>query len=159
MLLYLLDKVAVMLNHQQIYSFFNKNDYADFFKVQELLSDLTEAKLIELYTTKTNQKYKLTEDGKNALKYLKNELSKNELDSLDKYIEENKLKIRQESSLTSDYSFQDESYNVNLIISENDKSLLNINIDIPDEEIAITICDNWKNKAQDIYNYIIKQLV
>lgn len=159
MILYLLNKIAFMLNDQQIMSFFNENEYADFFTVHELISELTEAKLIELYTTKTNQKYKLTDRGKETLQYFKNELSKNEIDNLEKYIKDNKLKIRTESSITSDYTAQDDSFIVHLVINDYDKPILNINLDIPDDEVARTICEHWKQKAQSIYSLIIKQLM
>lgn len=159
MVLYLLNKVAFMLNDQQIQSFFNENEYADFFKVHEILNDLTEANLIELFTTKTNQKYKLTDSGRDTLKFFKNELSKNEIESLDKYIKNNKLKMRAESALTSDYSAQNDSYNVHLAINDNDKATLSIDLDIPDEEVAMNICEHWNSKAQTIYNQIIKLLI
>ena len=159
MILYLLNKVAFMLNDQQIMSFFNETEYADFFKVHELLNDLTKADLIELYTTKTNQKYKLTDSGRTTLKYFKNELSKNEIESLDKYIKNNKLKMRTESSLTSDYTAQNDSYTVRLVINDNDKPTLAIELDIPDEEVAMNICEHWNSKAQTIYSQIIKSLM
>lgn len=159
MILYLLNKVTFMLNDQQIMSFFNENEYADFFKVHEILNDLTEAQLVELYTTKNNQKYKLTENGRTTLKYFKNELSKNEIDNLDKYIKNNKLKMRSESALTSDYTAQNDSYTVHLVINDSDKPTLSIDLDIPDEEVANNICEHWNTKAQTIYNQIIKLLM
>ena len=67
--------------------------------------------------------------------------------------------MRSESALTSDYTAQNDSYTVHLVINDSDKPTLSIDLDIPDEEVANNICEHWNTKAQTIYNQIIKLLM
>ena len=159
MILYLLRNVSFSLNHENLSNFF-LDKYTSFILFQDILADLVDTKLIEEYKTKTSVFYKTTIDGAEALDTFINDISDNHKHELDNYIKENKFKLKEESMISADYSDNEKgSYLIDLQINENKDETFKIEIDVPTADAAITICENWKEKAKDIYSYIIKQLL
>ena len=159
MILYLLKNVSFSLNHENLSNFF-LDKYTTFILFQDILADLVDTKLIDEYKTKTSVFYKTTADGSEALDTFINDISDIHKKELDKYIKDNKFKLKEESMISADYSDNDKgSYLINLQINENKDETFKIEMDVPTADAAITMCENWKEKAKDIYTYIIKQLL
>ena len=53
----MLDKVDFPLTNTQISNFFLEQDYTDYFRVQQVLSDLEDASLIHAESTHSNTQY------------------------------------------------------------------------------------------------------
>ena len=159
MILYLLKNVSFSLNHENLSNFF-LDKYTTFILFQDILADLVDTKLIEEYKTKTSVFYKATEDGAEALETFINDISDIHKKELDNYIKDNKFKLKEESMISANYSDNDKgSYLIDLQINENKEEMFKIQIDVPTADAAITMCENWKEKAKEIYTYIIKQLL
>ena len=159
MILYLLKNVSFSLNHENLSNFF-LDKYTTFILFQDILADLVDTKLIEEYKTKTSVFYKTTEDGAEALETFINDISDIHKKELDNYIKDNKFKLKEESMISANYSDNDKgSYLIDLQINENKEETFKIQIDVPTADAAITMCENWKEKAKEIYTYIIKQLL
>ncbi len=160
MILYMLNKVTFMMNLSQIRDYFLSKEYTSYFTFQNIISDLIEAKLIEERKTKTSQKYSLTQDGITTLSYFQNNLSDKIKLEIEQYIQENKMKMKSESSFVADYNeTKNNNFNVHLEIIENKDALLSIDLEMPDSETALSMCEKWKTSAQNIYNFIIKELL
>ena len=159
MILYLLRNVSFSLNHENLSNFF-LDKYTSFILFQDILADLVDTKLIDEYKTKTSVFYKTTVDGAEALDTFINDISDIHKKELDNYIKENKFKLKEESMISADYSDNEKgSYQIDLQINENKDETFKIEIDVPTADAAITMCENWKEKAKEIYTYIIKQLL
>ena len=63
------------LTNSQISEFILEREYTNYFHLQEAVSELVEAELIEKHTISNTSYYYLTEDGKNTLSYFEKELS------------------------------------------------------------------------------------
>lgn len=159
MILYLLNNVSFSLNHENLSNFF-LDKYTSFISFQEILADLVDTKLIEEFKTKTSVFYKATDDGVEALMSFIDDISKEHQAELDEYIKENKFKLKEESIVKADYFDSSEgNYKISLEINENKDENFKIEIDVPTSDAAITMCENWKEKAKTIYTYVIKQLL
>lgn len=159
MILYLLNNVSFSLNHENLSNFF-LDKYTSFISFQEILADLVDTKLIEEFKTKTSVFYKATDDGVEALMSFIDDISKEHQTELDEYIKENKFKLKEESIVKADYFDSSEgNYKISLEINENKDENFKIEIDVPTSDAAITMCENWKEKAKTIYTYVIKQLL
>ena len=159
MILYLLKNVSFSLNHENLSNFF-LDKYTTFILFQDILADLVDTKLIEEYKTKTSVFYKTTEDGTEALNTFINDISDIHRKELDQYIKDNKFKLKEESMISANYSDNEKgSYLIDLQINENKDETFKIEMDVPTADAAITMCENWKEKAKEIYTYIIKQLL
>ncbi len=159
MILYLLSRVSFSLNHESLSNFF-LDKYTTFITFQGILADLVDTKLVDEYKTKTSIFYKATNDGIDALNSFINDISKTHIEEIDNYIKENKFKLKEESIVNANYTDgENGNYRISLEINENKDETFKLEIDVPTTDAAITMCENWKEKAKNIYTYIMKQLL
>ena len=159
MILYLLNSVSFSLNHENLSNFFIDN-YTTYISFQDLLADLIDTKLVEEFKTKTSVFYKATNDGIDALNSFINDITDEHKIEIDTYIKENKFKLKEESIVSADYSDGGkDNYKIKLEINENKDETFKIEIDVPTVDAAVTMCENWKEKAKSIYTYVIKELL
>lgn len=159
MILYMLKNLSFPLTHENLSNFF-LDKYASYIKFQQILAELIDTKLIEEHKTKVTVCYKITDDGTEALEAFINEITENRKHEIDEYIKINKIKLKEESMIKANYTDgQNGNFRINLEINENKDEIFKIEIDVPTSDVATTICENWKDKAKNIYSYIIKQLL
>lgn len=70
-ILNMLDKVDFPLTNTQISNFFLEQDYTDYFRVQQVISDLVDADLIRTESTHSNTQYTITAAGKRRWNFSK----------------------------------------------------------------------------------------
>ena len=67
--------------------------------------------------------------------------------------------MRNEVSILADYyKSTSGEYEAHLIAKDKGINLIDLTMSVPLEETAISICDNWQKKNQEIYQYLIEQL-
>ena len=159
MVLYMLKNVSFSLNHENLSNFF-LDKYTTFIQFQEILGQMVDTKLIEEFKTKTSVFYKATDDGIDAINSSINDITASHKAELDEYIKANKFKLKEESIVSANYTDNESgNYRISLQINENKDETFKIEIDVPTPDAAITMCENFKEKAKNIYTYIIKQLL
>ena len=79
---------------------------------------------------------------------------------MDQFLKDNKFKLRNETGIIADYyKTSDHDFVVRCQVREGKTVLLEVNVSVPGEEQASAMCDNWKTHSQEIYAYIMKQLM
>ena len=97
--------------------------------------------------------------GKQALSYMQNDISKESINDMDEFVENNKLKLMNESSSIANMVASGDGYDVCLELVEKQMPVLTINVFIKDEEMARTLCENWKTKSSKVFDYILNELL
>ena len=134
--------------------------YTTYFTLQSVLSELTESDMIRQETILNASYYSLTESGEEALYYFQNRISKSIRDEIDTYISENKMQLRDDVSVLADYYKNTANeYSVRCIVKEKYSNPIELTITVPDEVQAKIVCRNWKDRCQQIYEHIMKQLL
>ena len=77
----------------------------------------------------------------------------------DEFVENNKLKLMNESSSIANMVASQDGYDVCLELVEKQMPVLTINVFIKDEEMARTLCENWKTKSSKVFDYILNELL
>ena len=90
-ILNMLDKVDFPLTNTQISNFFLEQDYTDYFRVQQVLSDLEDASLIHAESTHSNTQYTITAAGKETLGFFKDKITPAIERDTTTFLEKNKL--------------------------------------------------------------------
>jgi hypothetical protein len=140
---------------EQINRIISDNNLMNYFYLQQYLNELEESNFVDL----RENKYVLTEFGLNALKLFFKHIQEETRKKIDEYIVINKEKFRQESQYVATYyKKSDREYIANLQVVENDIVLIEINLNLVNAQQAKIVCDNWKQKSNDVYNYIVKAL-
>lgn len=159
-ILEMLSKVDFELTNSQISSFILEEQYTDYFTVQETLSDMQESGLIEAKTVRNSTRYLLTDNGRQTLKYFERDISDAIRRDIEEYFRKNKLQMRNDNAVTADY-FRNGAgeFTASLQVKEKETVLVKVELTVPLERQAIALCDNWKKKSQQVYGYLMEQLM
>lgn len=159
-ILYMLQKVDFPLTTSQISSFILDRGYTSFFTLQSVLSELAETNMIHLEKIRNTSYYTISDSGEEALRYFQGRISRDIRDDIDRYMQENKIQLRDEVSIISDYyrNTADE-YSVHCVVKEKYANPIDLTITVPDEAQAKAVCNNWRKKCQEIYQFVMSELL
>lgn len=159
-ILNMLDKVDFPLTNTQISNFFLEQEYTDYFKVQQVISDLVETDLIRAESTHSNTQYTITAAGKETLGFFKDKISDAiEHDTIN-YFSKNKLELRNDNAILADYfKTPNQDYAVRCQYRERDTNLIDLTLTVKRKEQAEAICENWKKQNEDVYAYLMDMLM
>ena len=142
--LYMLNQVTFPLTTAQISDFILDKEYTNFLTLQTVFSDLTETGLAAPKTILNRTQLLITEEGRNTLHYFENRISDPIKEEIREYLKAHRLELRNESSVIGNYyKLVNGDYEAELIIKEKDIDLINLKINVPTEELAAAVCDNW----------------
>lgn len=158
-LLYMLDRVEFKLTSAQISSFILEKEYTNYMTLQQVISDLLDAELIQAETLRNRTYYAITDEGQKTLSYFGNRIGNAIIEDIHAFLKEKNLELKNEASITANY---DKSvtggYDAELTAKEKNVELVKIKLNVPTEEMAETLCDSWHNKNQQIYKYLMQEL-
>ena len=159
MTLYTLSRVDFALTNKQISNVFLDLGYTNYFNVQYTLGDLVSSNLVREDTYPDCYYYSLTDEGRESLEAMKNDISADIRRDIDEYLVKNKLEFRQAVSKVADYYRTTEGdYAVRCQVLDHTSTIIDLTITVPNETQAKIVCRAWKKESEDIYAYIIRRL-
>ncbi|MCD7819728.1 MAG: DUF4364 family protein [Lachnospiraceae bacterium] len=158
--LYMLSRTDFPLTNAQISDFILERGYTTYFTLQSVFSELTESQMIHAETVRNCSYYSITDAGTEALKYFHNRISPSIRKEINEYMAENKIRLHDEVSVLADY-FRNTGgdYSVRCLVKEKYGNLIDLTFSVPDEKQAKDACRNWQGHCQNIYEFIIKELL
>lgn len=159
-ILYLLDKVDFPLTNAQISEFILDKGYTTYFKLQQALSELTEADLVREENSHNRTLYHLTEDGAESIRYFKNKISRPIQDDINTFLREKQYELKNEVAVKGDYYRNTAGeFSVRCQVLENQEPLIDLTLSVPTENEAQSIITNWHKKNQEVYAWLMSQLL
>jgi DNA-binding PadR family transcriptional regulator len=149
------------LSNAVISDFFLEKDYTDFFNVQQALSALEEAALVERKSAHNRQMYSILPAGEETLRYLSGKLNQDVISDIQDFLDRNHVSIDEENEIRSDW-FQDlaQNYYVHLVYRKKGQTVIDLTLTVPGKEAAEAVCLNWhkyKEPLQEtLYDLLIK---
>ena len=160
MVLYMLDRIDLRLSNSQISEFILDKGYTNYFTLQECFKDLEESELIRREQLRTTTFYEITPDGQETLHSFGHMISDGILEDMDLFLSEHRYQLRNENEVITDYYKENtDSYIVRCKLIDRKETLLEVDLGVSCEDEAITACENWKKLNQDIYGYMVRQLM
>lgn len=157
--LYMLDRVDFKLSYSQISSFILEKEYTNFMTLQQVIADLQDTELIRTDASINRTLFSITEEGRSTLSYFKNRIGDTIMDEVDAFLSEKHFEIKNEASITAKYyKSTSGEYEAELVAMEKEIELVNIKISVPEADMAKAICENWYNKNEQIYKYLMEEL-
>ncbi len=157
--LYMLNRVDFPLTKAQIGDFILEKEYTNFMTLQQVMGELIDAGLITAQSIRNRTHLLPTKDGSQTLQFFGNQISPSIKEEIDEYLRQNEITLRNEVSILADYyKSTTGEYEAHLVAKDKGINLVDLTISVPVEETAISICDNWQTKNQEIYQYLISQL-
>ena len=159
-ILYMLNKVDFPLTTAQISEFILDKGYTNYFKLQQSLAELSDAELVREETTHNRTLYHITEDGTQTIQFFHNKISKSIQEDIDLFFEEKKYELKNETAVKSDYYRNTAGeYSVRCQVLENQDPLIDLTLSVPTENEAKSIINNWNKKNQEVYAWLMSQLL
>ena len=159
-ILNMLDKVDFPLSNTQLTNFFLEHEYTDYFRVQQVISDLLDAELMRTESTHNNTHYYITAAGKETLTLLKDKISDAIERDIIQYFAENKLELRNDNSIIADYyRTPNHDFAVRCQYRQRDTNLIDLTLTVQTKDQAEAICNNWKKQNEDVYCYLMDILM
>lgn len=158
-ILNMLNKVDFPLTNTQISNFFLDRDYTNYFRIQQGISDLLDAKLIAAETTRSNTQYRITNAGKETLEFFRDKITDSIEADLNSYFEANRMQMKKENSILADYKASSRGYAVRCQLRSANRTILDLTLIVKKEEQAEAICNNWKKQNEDVYAYLMDILL
>ena len=156
-ILYMLNKVDFPLTNSQISEFILDEGYTTYFKLQQALA---ESGFIREESTHSRTFYHLTEEGRETLHFFKNDISTAIQEDIDSFLKEKNYELKNEVSVKSDYYRNtNREYSIHCQVVEQGVPLIDLTVTAPTEKEAETIANNWQQKNEEIYAWIMAHLL
>ena len=157
--LYMLDRVTFPLTTAQISDFVLEREYTNFLTLQQVINELSDAGMISSQPIRNRTHLSITKEGQETLHYFENRISDATKSDIKSYFRENEFALRNEVSVLGDYyKSTSGEYEAHLVAKDRGINLVDITLSVPVEEVAAAICENWQNKNQEIYQFLIQEL-
>lgn len=159
-ILYMLEKVDFPLTNSQISEFVLDKGYTTYFKLQQAISELLDAGFVREESTHSRTFYHLTEEGAETIRFFRGKISAAIQSDIDEFLKEKHYDLKNEVNAKADY-FQNSSmeYTVRCQVIENNLPLIDLTLTVPSESEAKTMTNNWAQKNQEIYAWIMQNLL
>ena len=160
MILYMLRQAKFPLSGSQISEFFLDKEYTTYFTLQQALNELLEAHLVKQEVIRNSSRYEITREGEETLGFFGKTISEAIVEDIDLFLKENKVRLRNEVGIVSDYyRATNQEYVVQCEVREGKQPLIKVEVSVPTKDQAEVVCDNWRESNQQIYAYIMKELL
>lgn len=159
LILYVLDKVGKPISNTALLKLITGINNMNYFYFQQFLLDLIETKYVIAYEKGKETIYELTDEGRQALDLVKDLIPGYLKFKADNNFKENLRKIENELSITADFTPNGENdYIVKCQITENNRTIFEIQTFATSRDHAKVIVDNWMHNADLIYPQILEIL-
>lgn len=159
-ILKMLEQTNTPLSFSRISEFILGKGYTDYFSLQQALAEMTETEHVTVLRNANTTLYHITEDGKHTLDILGEKITGPILQDIREYLKGNLQEIQNDLSTTADYySGNNHDYLARCQVRERDSVLIDLTLSVPTEVQASSVCANWKRKSQELYAYVMKELL
>lgn len=160
LLLYILRQIKLPISKNQLNEIVLENNFINYFTLQQYITELISADFIEYSEIDDKHRLAITGSGDKVLNLFLNRISDSKKSIIDDYIEKNINKIKNDISLTADYTIaNNNSFTVNLTAIENNITLIDLKLNVVSNKQARELCAKWKNNSSELYTKILKVLI
>lgn len=158
-ILFMLDNSQESISNSRISDFVLERD-ANYLFLQQALSELVESGLLEKKTILNASFYQITAEGRNVISFFEKDLSPEIRKEIMAYLK--KIGYENPDYLVTPadyYTTKGGGYAVRCQIIERGSTVMDLNMVVPSQEAAESICLTWSKKSQDIYANIMEELL
>ncbi len=158
--LYILEKVDFPLTNSQISEFILDKGYTNYFTLQQVFSELSDAEFIRVKQIRNSSHYTITPAGQETLEFFGKNIPEAIRTDIDIFLKNHKYKLRSENEIIADY-YQEKPdlFMVKCEVHEKHQVLLSLSLSVATKDQAIAICDNWRKRNADVYAWLINTLM
>ncbi len=153
-ILYIVNGADHLFNDEELSRFILEKDLMNYFFLQQYIKELLDT---DLLLVDENNNYYITPDGKIALNLFLNKISKDITESIKVDLVQFKKDKIYKQSIHAEYFKDDyDRFYVDLALKENSTLMFSLSFEVPTEDYAKIICNNFKKFPEEYYLKIIK---
>lgn len=157
-ILYLLKSLGEPLDYDTVSEIVVQDGFVNFFDFADCFADLVEAGQIEAFYEDGIMTYLISESGREAVSNVEtrlyNTVREQALRSAQRLIALRKTGTR----ISSDMKKCGEGYTINCSITDNEKTLMNVEVYVTEERYAHQLLGNFEDRAENVYKGIMALL-
>lgn len=158
-ILYLLKKIGQETSNAILSDFILEYRYTDYFTIQQTLHRLTEDQMISLRQTRQTAFYQITKKGVGILDDFGSQLPVDTRCQIENYLQENHISIQRALSVYTDYTkLRSREYLATGTLKERGNILLSVSLNVPTEQDAIRVCEQFKERQEEVYQSLLQIL-
>ena len=158
-ILYFLSQTRQPISNAILSDFILKNNYADYFSIQETLSALTDDRMIFLEKTYSKAFYTIAPKGLETLDFFGHLLPDDTKFQIDQYLVENKITIVEDTTIHTDFKqLGPKQYLAKGSVIERGNIIFEVAINVTSEDEALQVCQRFKEKNDLLFAYVYKAL-
>lgn len=158
-ILYMLGRAALPLSKKRVCDFILDKGYTNYIMLNQAIGELIDAGMAASQPINERPHLVLTTEGAQTLSFFQSNISDVTKSEINAYLKENKLDLISEISVTSNYDKASTGeYEAHLVAKERGIPLVQITLSVPAEETAASICRNWREKNEEIYQMLVEKL-
>lgn len=147
------------LSKKRVCDFILEKGYTNYIILNQAIGELLDAGMIAGQQINERSHFSLTEEGAQTLAFFQGNISDITKEEINTYLRENKLEVISELSVTSNYDRSSTGeFEAHLLAKEKGIPLVEITLSVPAEETAASICRNWREKNEEIYQFLVGEL-
>ncbi|RBP63854.1 uncharacterized protein DUF4364 [Alkalibaculum bacchi] len=159
-ILFALSQFNIPMTKEQITQIILENVQISYFDIQFLIENLkTDAFIYEMSEAGVSY-YSISEPGRSTLKLFESRIPTYIKEIITMFISQNKDKVLRQVKYQSSYVKQsDGEFIVNLVLLENEVSLIDIKLNVVNKNQAEFVCSNWEKNGDKLYTQLINTLI
>lgn len=155
-LLMLIHDIKVPLTNEELSEMVLNSGLINYISMQHYVTELCDLSMLETIPQEGKEHYLLTENGRVALDFFKVRIPTHIQDKILKIVNDFNQLLPIETQVKAKHiKISDNEYEVNLVISENSKHMMEVKINVMSEKHAELICNNWNESATHFYGDIL----
>ena len=159
-ILFMLKKVDFPLTVSQVTEFILDRGYTNYFHLQQAIAELGDTGLVESETIRNATHLHITPQGEETIHFFEKEISEEIKKDIIEYMKANAYELRSEVSVIADYFRESaDEFVVRCQVKEKSTRIVDLSLTVPSEEAAQAICRKWKEKSEDVYAYLMHELM
>ena len=156
LLLYIFDKLGKPLTNTEITHFVLENDIMNYFMLHQFLVELQEAKFLMSREDGQAPSLYISQKGKDTLNYFINHIGSYLKERIDNLILDRASLPKNKPNILANYSqLEDGLYRVNLAITQDGNSLIDLKLKVDDIDRVREIQNKWLEEGHHLYHHIL----
>lgn len=154
-----LDATRFELTGDLLSRVFLENGWADYFTLQQALSDLSESGMLYCAQRPQGICYRIAPAGQQTFEQFQERLPYSMRKQIDAYAENSRLRVQNEAHSTAvSRRIGPGEYEVECRVVEEDRVLLSLCLNVTSAELAASLANRWTEKAPEVYSALWKAL-
>ena len=155
--LYLLSRAKMPLSLSQMTQVILEKGYTDYFSLQQYLTELETSKFISISRQNNSSYYEISDKGEQTLDFFVSRIPDFIIKELNQFIDNNWRKFKNELDIHAEYTpNKTNEYIVTCKVTENDSTLIDLNLIVGSKKQALEICNKWNCDATELYGEILQ---